>query len=390
MLSTLRVSRPSAMAGLGLMLSVSGPALAQGPAPATPAPAAAPIDLKLFEKTEVDRSKGCSLGLWQANRDPDKDNFAYVFLENMVGQNHVRQPARIKIGSTVVNLTRVATGGRNNGYALYEFQLYKMPGEDQFVVLELKLGELEGEAVEVTGGTMSIIMNGKPVFRSSVKGGAGCMGPPVAASAAPRPAAPVAAAPRPVPSPSPAPAPAPAQAARPAQPAEPAVAFHTGPFERRPIDRQLVARELKASARKQFGCEDRLMNANVIGFDMSEESAIWEIPCQSFAYQASSVFAKVYTPAPGKEHEFLSFQGPRGRKRPTEPGVLLNATWNVRARTVTSISLGRAAGDCGVLERHRVTEEGTFRLIEYREKTECDGKVVKPENFPLVYQYRQP
>jgi hypothetical protein len=233
-------------------------------------------------------------------------------------------------------------------------------------------------------------MNGKPVFRSSVKGGAGCMGPPVAASAAPRPVAPVAAAPRPAPVAAPAPAPAPAQAARPAQPAEPAVAFHTGPFERRPIDRQLVARELKASARKLFGCEDRLMNANVIGFDMSEESAIWEIPCQSFAYQASSVFAKVYTPAPGKEHEFLSFQGPRGRKRPTEPGVLLNATWNVRARTVTSISLGRAAGDCGVLERHRVTEEGTFRLIEYREKTECDGKVVKPENFPLVYQYRQP
>jgi len=378
MLSTLRVSRPSAMVWLGLMLFVSGPALAQDPVPATPAPAAAPIDLKLFEKTEVDRSKGCSLGLWQANRDPDKDNFAYVFLENMVGQNHVRQPARIKIGYAVVNLTRVSTGGRNNGYALYEFQLYKMPGEDQFVVLELKLGELEGEAVEVTGGTMSIIMNGKPVFRSSVKGGAGCMGPPVAASAAPRPV------------PSPAPAPAPAQAARPAQPAEPAVAFHAGPFERRPIDRQLVARELKASARKQFGCEDRLMNANVIGFDMSEESAIWEIPCQSFAYQASSVFAKVYTPAPGKEHEFLSFQGPRGRKRPTEPGVLLNATWNVRARTVTSISLGRAAGDCGVLERHRVTEEGTFRLIEYREKTECDGKVVKPENFPLVYQYRQP
>jgi hypothetical protein len=186
MLSTLRASQPAAMLWLGLLVCVSGPALAQGPAPAAPAPAVAPIDLKLFEKSEVDRSKGCSLGLWQANRDPDKDNFAYVFLENMVGQNHVRQPARIKIGSSVVNLTRVATGGRNNGYALYEFQLYKMPGEDQFVVFELKLGELEGEAVEVTGGTMSIIMNGKPVFRSSVKGGAGCMGPPVAASAAPR------------------------------------------------------------------------------------------------------------------------------------------------------------------------------------------------------------
>jgi hypothetical protein len=385
--------RPAGFVCLGLMLAVSAPALsgsalAQAPAQPPAAPASTPIDLKLFEKSEVDRSKGCSLGLWQANRDPDKDNFAYVFLENMVGQNHVRQPARIKIGSTIVNLTRVATGGRNNGYALYEFQLYKMPGEDQFVVLELKLGPLEGEAVEVESGTMSIIMNGKPVFRSSVKGGAGCMGPPVAASAAPRAAAPVAAAPRPAAVP--APAPAPVQAARPAQPAEPAVAFHTGPFERRPVDRQLVARELKASARKQFGCEDRLMNANVIGFDMSEESAIWEIPCQSFAYQASSVFAKVYTPAPGKEHEFLSFQGPRGRKRPTEPGVLLNATWNVRTRTVTSISLGRAAGDCGVLERHRVTEEGTFRLIEYREKAECDGKVVKPEDFPLVYQLRQP
>lgn len=369
------------LCALGSSLSVIAmPAQAQ-----TPPVAPQPIDVKLFAKKDVDRSKGCSVGIWQDGRDPEADEFAYAFIEPLYGRNNVRQTARIRIAGQDVVLRRVATGGKNNGFNLFEYQLYKMPGEDEFVVMELKLGELEGESVSIDGGTMSIIMKGRPVFRMSVQGGAGCWGPPVPvpppARAGATPAAPAV-------------APAPArQAAAPARPAPapaPVVAVddHTGLFQRGKVDKSLVARELKQAAKKQFGCEDRMMNGDVIGFNMSEESAIWEIPCQSFAYQASSVFALVYTPAPGKEHRFLTFEGPKGHKRTNEPGVLLNATWDVRARTVQSISLGRSMGDCGVLERYRVTAEGGFRLLEYREKVECDGKVVKPEEFPLVFRAR--
>jgi hypothetical protein len=363
-------SAHSAMFGaFGLAFAaVVSPALAQT-APAAPAP----IDVKLFAKKDIDRSKGCSVGIWQAKKNPDTDEFAYAFIEQLYGRNNVRQTARIRIAGQDVIIRRIATGGKNNGFNLFEYQLYKMPGEDEFVVMELKLSELEGESIGIESGTMSIIMKGKPVFRMSVEGGAGCWGEPLPLPAPARAGAAPAAA-------------APARAA--AAPAAANPDDHTGIFQRRKIDKQLVARELKQSAKKQFDCEDRMMNGEVIGFDMSEESAIWEIPCQSFAYQASSVFALVYTPAPGKEHKFLTFEGPKGHKRTNEPGILLNATWDVRARTVQSVSLGRSMGDCGVLERYRVTAEGGFRLLEYREKKECDGKVVKPEEFPLVFRAR--
>jgi hypothetical protein len=358
---------------LGLACAAAGqPALAQ-----TTPPAPAPIEVKLFARADVDRSRGCSVALWQHDRDPDNQEYAYAFIEPLYGRNNVRQTARIRIGAHDVLLRRVATGGRNNGYNLFEYQLYKMPGEDDFVVMELKLGELEGEAVAVDSGTMSIIMKGRAVFRMSVKGGAGCSTEPLPLPAPPRAAA----------------APPAAVAAKPVSApvaAAPAVAAgdHKGPFERRKVDGKLVARELKQAARKKFGCEDRMMNGDVIGFGLSEESAIWEIPCQSFAYQASSVFALVYTPAPGMEHKFLTFEGPKGHTRSNDPGVLLNATWDVKTRTVQSVSLGRSMGDCGVLERYRVTAEGGFRLLEYREKATCDGKVVKPEEFPLVFRAR--
>ncbi|MGL4440991.1 MAG: DUF1176 domain-containing protein [Bosea sp. (in: a-proteobacteria)] len=369
-------SARSALSGaFGLAFTFVGlPALAQT-APAAPAP----IDVKLFAKKDIDRSKGCSVGIWQAKKNPDTDEFAYAFIEQLYGRNNARQTARIRIAGQDVIIRRVATGGKNNGFNLFEYQLYKMPDEDEFVVMELKLSELEGESIGIESGTMSFIMKGRPVFRMSVEGGAGCWGEPLPMPAPARAATAPAAAPAPA-----RPAAAPAVAAAPAATAD----DHKGIFQRGKVDKQLVARELKQSAKKQFGCEDRMMNGEVIGFDMTEESAIWEIPCQSFAYQASSVFALVYTPAPGKEHKFLTFEGPKGHKRTNEPGVLLNAKWDVRARTVQSISLGRSMGDCGVLERYRVTAEGGFRLLEYREKKECDGKVVKPEEFPLVFRAR--
>ncbi|MGL4241773.1 MAG: hypothetical protein ACRCTI_11730, partial [Beijerinckiaceae bacterium] len=229
-------------------------------------PAAQPdVDLKLFDKAEVDRSKGCTVALWQADRDPEKDRFAYLFSEVLTGQNHARQPARIKIAGEVVQLTRVAVGGKTPGYGLYPYQLYKLPGANEFAILDLKLAEEEGEAVEIEGGSLSIIMRGRQVFRASVKGGAGCMTPP-----APEPARPQARAPQPAP---PAPAePGPAQ------------------FERYTVRPEQVPRVMTQAMAKQFGCEAPIMRRPVIGYQMSEESAIWQIPCGDYGGKFSAVF----------------------------------------------------------------------------------------------------
>lgn len=343
-------------------------------------PPAPEIDLKLFEASEVDRSKGCSVALWQANRDPDKDRFAYIFTEDLHGKSHARDVARIKIGGAAVPIRRIAVGGKTEGYDLYEHQLYKMVEGDGYVVLDLKFGALEGEAVEIESGKLMVTILGKQAFRASVKGSAGCMTPPVDPPkiAPPKIAAPKIATPA-----------LPPKAASMTTSALAATAS-PGPqmFERYPVDPRHVSRGFTQEVRKKFKCDPAMMKTGITGFQLSEESAIWQIPCERAAYQSTAVFALVYVPAPEKQHEFLAMPGPPGHKRTSDPGVLMNPKWDLKTRTVTSIALGRAAGDCGVLERYRVTPEGQFALVEYREKPNCDGVPTRPEQFSPVFPQR--
>jgi hypothetical protein len=353
---------------LGAMLALAGLA-----SPALGQTAAQPdVDMKLFEKTEVDRSRGCSVVLWQANRDPENDKFAYIFQEALAPRTHARQPARIKIGSQVVMMTRVATGGKTNGYALHEYQLYKLPGPDEFVILQLKLGELEGETIDIDDGTMSIVMKGRQVFRASVKGNAGCNTP----AAAP---APVAAARAPV-------APPPAVKA----PAPEPVTNNTmdGMFERYSVRAADVPRVMTQALAKQFGCEADTMRRPVTGFQLSEESAIWQISCANYGDRISAVFALVYVPAPAKDYKFLPFKWRQGDSRSLGDFVMMSPQWDMKSRTVTSIHTEGSGKDCGSRERHRVTAEGGFQLVELRLRETCDGKSIGAENFPVVFRAR--
>ncbi len=239
-------------------------------------------------------------------------------------------------------------------------------------MLDLKLGALEGEAVEIESGKMMVAMLGKEAFRASVKGGAGCMGAPLPLAISP-------ASPRTA-----------AVAAPKAATPEPAAKAPPGPamFERYKVDAAHFSPGFRQEVQKKFKCDPAVMRTGVTGYSLSEDSAIWEIPCERFAYQATSIFALVYVPAPEKEHAFLTTPAPPGRKRTNDNGVLMSPTWDIKSRTVTSVSLGRGSGDCGVLEKFRVTPEGKFALVEYREKAECDGNPTPPEQFPLVFPKR--
>jgi len=160
--------------GLAMFIVASGLQLA------SPAVAEAPsedIDLRLFQSSEIASKKGCSVLLWQSDRDPAKDKFAYIFDESLLGQNHVRHATRIKIGGDVKSLKRVATGGNTTGFGVFEYQLYQLPEPNEFVVLELQLAEKELGSVDIGAGKLTVILEGKPIFRVAVKGKAGCMSP---------------------------------------------------------------------------------------------------------------------------------------------------------------------------------------------------------------------
>jgi hypothetical protein len=327
------------------------------------------VDLKLFEKSEVDLSKGCSVSLWQANRDPETDKFAYIFLETLTGKNHTRTPARIKVGTEVVTATRVAVGGKSPGYGLHPYQLYKLPNADEFVILDLKLGEEMGEAVEIESGTMSIVMKGKQVFRASVKGGSGCMTPPAAeqpAKAAPAKAAPV----------------PPKRTEAPSQTNN----DMAGMFQRYDVRANQVPRVMTQAAIKQFGCEAAMLRGKVIGYQMSEESAIWQLPCGDYGTTKSAVFALVYLTDPAAQYSFIPFKFPKGKSRGLGDNAMMEPRWDLKTRMVTSIYTEGNGKDCGSWERHRVNAEGEFELVELRARDMCDGKSVGAENFPVVFK----
>jgi hypothetical protein len=339
------------ISGIAIALFFAAPSAAQSTAQPE-------VDLKLFETTEIDRSKGCSVALWQSNRDPDKDKFAYLFTEGLTGKNHARQPARIKIAGQVVTLTRVATGGKTTGYGLFPYQLYKMAGADDFVLLDLKLADEQGEAVDIESGTMSIIMKGRQVFRASVKGGAGCN-----TSAAAEPPAKRTEAPAPVTN-----------------------NDMAGMFERYAVRKEQVPRAMTQAMAKQFGCEPKTMAGAVIGFQMSEESAIWQIPCGDYGTTKSAVFALVYVTDPAKQYSFIPFKLPKGVNRNLGDNAMMEPKWDIKARMVTSTYTEGNGKDCGSVERHRVTAEGGFQLLELKSREHCDGKNVGAENFPVVFK----
>lgn len=349
---------------LALSLGIGGgSALAQAPA------APARIDLKLFERGEIDRSKGCSFVLWQNDRDPDKDRFAYVFAETL-GRNHVRENARVKIGDTVLTFRRIAVGGaREFGYKTFPSALYKMEKEESFLIMDLKLEDSPGEVVDVVGGTMTVIRPKLPPFTAEVKGNAGCNTPAAAAAPAPAPAAHAAATP---------PAPAPAARAPAIEP--PAL------FEKYAVRPAAVPARLREQAIKTIGCNDKLTRLPVVGYSLSEESAIWEITCNEYAGDVpSKIFALVYTPDPAKQFTIIRPDIPKGKTRQGHVAELLDAKWDMRTRIVTAVY---AEGDnnCGMYERHQLASDGSFVLLEYREKPNCDGKSMKPSEFPLVYR----
>ncbi len=333
------------------------------------------VDLELFEKSEVDRSKGCTVVLWQHNRDPETDKFAYLFAETLVGQTFNRQPARIKISGVDKTLKRVAKGGKTTGYDLYEFQLYQLPTANEFVVLELKLAEPEGEAVDVEAGKLTVIMDGKPPFRASVKGNAGCMTPAAPdtgrKSAPPRrsEAAPLAEKVASVPAANP-----------------PAGEVGPGMFERYPVRRAQVPAKMTDAAKKQFGCEPATLQKGVTAFQLSEESAIWQLPCGDYGTKFSVVYALVYIPDPSADYKFLTLTLPKGVSRGLGDHALMDPKWDMKTRTVTAVYTEGNGSDCGQFERYQLTDEGGFRLVEFREKAKCDGRKLNPQDFPLVYK----
>lgn len=343
-----RLKRGLALAGLALACAVSAAAAAR-------ADDSTEIDLRLFGKDRLDGFDGCRLALWQHNRDPETDRFAFVLFQPFGGDG-APLPAWMKIGDDVIELEPVASGGDAGG-GLAEYQVFKDTTSGAFALVDIATAQDAGGGMEIADGRLTLVMNGKLPFRIKVRGFSGC---PAGVSAG----------------------------ASADGPQGDGISLGAAQeFSGLRFVPQAILANLKAQLVDL--CDfDNTPGAGAV-YAISDAMSLWQIPCLLGAYQGSSVFVAAFNDNP-EQHVLLSFAGPPGEG--TDRFDIISPTIDPATGILSSHALARGAGDCGVFERHRlVAVEGEaveFQLIEYREKTECDGVATAPEAYPEVFRAR--
>jgi len=320
------------------------------------------IALKLFGKADIESGLGtCRFSLWQDDRDPETDRYAYLFHVNS-GDRGYAGPARLKIGDTVHQLFELAAGGAASADMARHY-LYASDDRDVRVHIEIRTADQQGEDNLIRDAAMTVIQKGKVPFVAIAKGVFGCGGGQTASAA---------------------PAYQP-DARAPGLPNGIAVGRQTlldDVSQLPPVLLQLM--------REQTGDECDVDGYHAWGgarYVVNDYYLLWEVPCISAAYQAASVIAVTQNPPQGWG-TLLELPNPPGTRG--EIYQAMNADILGPKGLIRTTALSRGVGDCGRYRVHRLIdgpgEVLELELLEYREKSNCDGLTTEPKDWPLVYQ----
>lgn len=333
------------------------------------------INLRLFGKSALDGYQGCSFALWQRNRDPETDKFAYVF--------HVRfhdahpMPALVKIGKQVLELEKVEIGVKDSGLS-DKFQLYRDARNTTTLLVEIRKEERVGDQTFVSDARLTFVQRNKYPFVMRVKGGFRC--PKRKGDDAADAMADAASDTAPVGKP----------AKTPRRVYLPPNLDRDGVKLGRKVEFSKLS-QVPRHVRKVVSDNGEACNLdNVPGagakYAISDAMTLWVVPCDLFASNSSVMLV---TALNGTRHA-IGLEIPKRPGRGGEPGY--DIAWPViypRAGVVKVSAMGRR-GDCGTVEFYQlVVVEGEaveLKLLEVREKNDCDGVRVRPENLPLVYR----
>lgn len=312
------------------------------------------IDLRLFGANVIQGWEGCRTGLWQANRDPAEDRFAYVLYAPIPDGEEL--PAWVKLGDDVREISRLDIGSADTGM-LEPFRLYRSGDGELTVMMEILEQQRSGDGLEIGDGRLTFLLDDKFPFTVRVKGFQGCPG----------------------------------AEAEPTQLGD--SGMHSGLSLGDPVDidslDQVPAPVMRAIAADAPECEPENTAGFSSAYAINDEMTLWQVPCVLYARSASSVFAVSWTYSPDHASVLLFPAAPGSD--PAEHPDLLNATIDPATATVTSVSLD-SRGDCGVYEKFELqdAEDETveFVLREVREKKTCDGVETDPGSYPLVYDNR--
>lgn len=306
------------------------------------------IDLRLFGKSTTDPWDGCRFALWQKNRNPDEDEFAYVFYAPIPDGEAL--PAWVKIGETIVEVDQIDTGAADTGN-LAPVLVYRNAESDLTVIVDILEQKRVDAGIEIVDSRLTFVIDKKFPFAVRATGLNGCPSAPGAAEQTP------------------------------ATGNAPEVAV--GPMK--PFDGlgSVPRMVLNAIADNAPGCAPENTPGFGATYSVNDALTLWQVPCNLYAAAGSSVFVlsdETYATV-------LYFPMPPGSGMNDE-AEMLNAEVEPATATVTSFSLD-TGGDCGTFTRHQLRpEEGEqllFAMTEYREKMDCDGRPDDPATFPLVY-----
>ncbi|MEM5585332.1 DUF1176 domain-containing protein [Roseibium sp. AS2] len=108
----------------------------------------------------------------------------------------------------------------------------------------------------------------------------------------------------------------------------------------------------------------------------------WIVPCQ-MADANVPYYMAIHIPFDPSLDEWKEFETPPGFNQPNH-ALVNNLFYDPDTGNVTGTTYYSPNYDCGAFERHEVeAESGNYTLVEYLEKSGCDGVTGPPEGWPL-------
>ncbi len=335
------------------------------------------INVRLFGKQTLKGYEGCYLALWQSNRSPDKDKFAYVLFVRFFDAHPA--PALVRIGKNVLELDKADTG-LNNSTILDKVQLFRSPDNSTKALLEMIDTARADNLTRINKAQLTFIQRGKLPFVMSVKGRAGCDDKKDQSDAA---QAQVAPAPKPVKS----------QAAKTqAKPARRRLNLDPAAVR---LDRGIEfnsLREVPGPVRKlvednSAACDNKNTTGSGVRYAISDAMTLWQMPCAIYASSASAVFVTALNGTPYAN--LVELPGRPGEQTNEPRYDILNPVVDYKRALVSAYDVN-SRGTCGTVEHFQlIVVEGEaveFKLLEQRKKPDCAGREMDPDNFPLTYR----
>ena len=228
------------------------------------------LDMRLIPKGAVKTSDGCSFALWQQDRDPQKDKYAYAFYVGFHDAHPL--PALIKVGKNVVEVEKIDPG-IDTSTVTDKVQLFRSADKKITVVLELIEVKTEGYKTNVEKARLTFIQREKLPFVMTAKGGFACEEQRTAVNDTP---------------------PAPEKPKPPATQLPPNLdpnGIKLGPGKPFAAMKQVPAHIAKLVADTGEACDVASTPGAGMSFAISDAMTLWQLPCALYASNASSVFA---------------------------------------------------------------------------------------------------